>query len=73
MNECEGGCGTIKAAARSWYQCSPVSGKPSKGAGWCGNCYERLHAKHIRELYLKRDEAEALVNGTSERKAVRIW
>lgn len=66
-------CGVPQAAARSWYEISPKTGKPCKESAWCGECYEKLHTRYIRELYRKRDEQEAFLNGTSERKAVKVF
>ena len=66
-------CGTPQALARSWYDISPESGRPRAGCGWCGGCYEKLHARYIRELYRRRDEQQQFLLGESERQAVRIF
>ncbi len=66
-------CGCSEALARSWYEVSPVTGERTKEGGWCGGCYEKLHTRHIREVYRKRDEQVSMVNGKPGGRPVQYW
>lgn len=65
-------CGSAVEFAKA-YHVSPINKRRRKGKSWCPGCYESLHRRHVREVYQRMDEAEALANGTSRRKPVKIW